>query len=244
MIAAAYLENLPASTKLVLLAVADSCDEQTRESAPGLPKIRAWSGLKRSQALAVVADLCRDVPGTRPAYLEHVGKGRVGRRAVYRVFPQGVPAIPKPEEVVARFERSSPPVDNSVEKGPADWTLDLEEGPISAIEGPAQTGPLHASTSVSSARRETPTPLRPVDRRPTSSAPSTGFPGARAASEEDRAIARRARGAHNVACHIAAHAAAGEIVPCGRCAHEAANSDPAKVAEAKALIRAALRGAS
>ena len=241
MIAAAYLEDLSPSTKLVLMAVADSCDEQTRESAPGLPKIRAWSGLKRSQALAVVAELCRPVEGVRPAYLEHVGKGRVGRRAVYRVFPQGVPAIPKPEEVVARFERSSPPVDNSVGEGPADWTLDLGEGPISAIEGPAQTGPLHASTSVSSARRGTETGSRPVDRRPTSSAPSTGFPGARAASEEERGIARRARGANNVACHIPEHAAAGEIVPCGRCAYAARNADPVKIAEAKALLRANLR---
>lgn len=244
MIAAAYLEDLTAASKLVLLAVADSCDEQTRESAPGLPKIRAWSGLKRSQALAVVAELCRDVPDGRPAYLEHVGKGRVGRRAVYRVFPHGVPAIPKPEEVVARFERSSPPVDNPVGEGPADWTLPLEEGPISAIEGPAQTGPLHASTSVSSARAATAGPPRPVDRRPTSSAPSTGFPGARAATEEDRAIARRARGAHNVACHVPEHAAAGEIVPCGRCAYAARQADPEKIAEAKAEIRAALRGAS
>lgn len=42
-------------------------------------------------------------------------------------------------------------------------------------------------------------------------------------------------------CHEPAHAAAGEIVPCGRCAHAAANSDPAKVAEAKALLRANLR---
>lgn len=242
MIAAAYLEDLSASTKLVLLAVADSCDEQTRESAPGLPKIRAWSGLKRSQALAVVAELCRPVPDVRPAYLEHVGKGRVGRRAVYRVFPEGVPAIPKPEEVVARFERSSPPVDNPVGEGPADWTLDLGEGPVSPIEGPAQTGPLHASTSVSSARRGTETGSRPVDRRPTSSAPSTGFPGARQPSEDERAIARRARGAHNVPCHVPQHAAAGEVMPCGRCAHAAANADPVKVAAAKAAVRAALRG--
>ncbi len=44
-----------------------------------------------------------------------------------------------------------------------------------------------------------------------------------------------------MACHIPEHAAAGEIVPCGRCAYAARNADPVKIAEAKALLRANLR---
>lgn len=236
LIAAAYLEDLTPSTKLALMAIADSCDEQTRESAPGLPKVRAWSGLKRSQALAIVAELCH-ATDVRPRYLEHVAKGRVGRRALYRVFPDGVPAIPKPEEVVARFERSSPPVENSGEEGPADWTLDLGEGPESGKEGPAQTGPLHASTSVSSTRATTAGPSRPVDGAPP--ARSTGFPGAR--QPADLPDPRTQPGHYTQPCPFHPDQPAGG---CGRCAHAAVNSDPDKIAQAKAEARAALRGAS
>jgi hypothetical protein len=238
MIAAAYLEDLEPSTRLILMATADSCDEQTRVAAPGLPKLRAWSGLSKSQVLKIIAKLETD------GLLTQTAKGNRGRRAEWRVFPNGVPAIPHPDEVAARYETPSTPVDNPVELGSVDATLLDAKGRVDPSNGSHPSDPFSTSTSVSSARRETPSPSRPVDRRPTSSAPSPGFPGARAATEEDRAIARRARGAHNVACHIEAHAAAGEIVPCGRCAHAAANSDPAKIAEAKALIRASLRGAS
>lgn len=228
LIAAAYLEDLSPSTKLALMAIADSSDEQTRESAPGLPKVRAWSGLKRSQALAIVAELCH-ATDTRPRYLEHVAKGRVGRRAVYRVFPDGVPVIPRPEEVVARFERSSPPVEKSGEEGPADWTLPLEEGPISPVEGPAQTGPLHASTSVSSARD-----LSGPDQ-PATPSRASGFPGARPAAE--RPDPRTQPGYYTQPCPLHPDQPAGG---CGRCAHAAVNSDPAKIAEAQARARADL----
>lgn len=241
MIAAAYLEDLNPAQRLILMAIADSSDEQTREAAPGLPKLRAWSGLGRSQTLATVAFLSSPTE-TRGPYLEHLAHGRIHRRAVYRVFPDGVPAIPHPDEVKARYELPTP-VDKPVQEGPEDWTLDYQEGPENTQEGPAQTGPLHASTSVSSARRDEPTPSRPVDKRPTSSAPSTGFPGARPRADDDaKGIARRARGAHDVPCHVEQHAAAGEVIPCGRCAHAAVNSDPAVVADAQARARAAARG--
>jgi hypothetical protein len=235
MIAAAYLEDLDASTKLVLMAVADSADEHTLEAAPGLPKLRAWSGLGRSQTLAVVAALRTPVEGVRPRYLEHVAQGRKGRRAVYRVFPEGLPIIPHPTEVAARYELSTTgdnPVDNLEGQGPADWTLDLSQGPAEASQGPAQTGPLHASTSVSSARRGTPTPRASVDK-PTSSA-STGFPGARS---QERPDPRTARGFHDQPCPL--HPS--EVVPCGRCANAAA--DPATVQAAAAEARAKIRGA-
>lgn len=238
LIAAAYLEGLPQGTKLVLMAVADSADEHTLESAPGLPKLRAWSGLGKSQALASVATL---IDGN---YLERIEAGRFGRRAVYRVFPSGVPAIPHPTEVAARYAPGSGPPDPTDDPEVVDDVVENSDdrvrptGPIGSDETPSRvrpTGPLHASTSVSKG-----SPFS-TGRQPTSSAPSTGFPGARAASEEERGIARRARGANNVACHIPEHAAAGEIVPCGRCAYAARNADPVKIAEAKALLRANLR---
>lgn len=233
MIAAAYLEHLDQGPKLLLMALADSCDEQTRLTAPGLPKLRAWSGLGRSQTLSLVGELCHPIPDIRPRYLERVARGRVGQRATFRVFPEGVPAIPHPDEIVARYELSTA-VDNSVEKGPADWTLDLGEGPISGQEGPAQTGPLHASTSVSSARRGPELGRRSVDKAPP--APSTGgFPGARA---NERPDPRTQPGFYRVPCPF--HA--GEVHPCGRCANEATKGDPVAKAAAIARARHAARG--
>lgn len=101
LIAAAYLENLPQATKLVLMAVADSADEHTLEAAPGLPKLRAWSGLGKSQALAVVKAL------VEAGWVERVEAGGRGRRAVFRVFPRGIPHIPHPDEVRDRYEPGS-----------------------------------------------------------------------------------------------------------------------------------------
>jgi hypothetical protein len=230
LIAAAYLEGLPQGRKLVLMAIADSADEHTLEAAPGLPKLRAWSGLGKSQALAIVAQL---VDGK---YLERLEAGRLGRRAVYRVFPLGVPAIPHPSEVAARYSTdAAEPVDNSAQEGPAGRTLGSDE----ASSRVRPTGPLHASTSVSRASAAS----EPVEtRRP----PASGFPGSRATAEEERGIARRARGANNVPCHVEAHAAAGETMPCGRCAHAAAedrrrNPDGHRqaIAAAKAAVAAA-----
>lgn len=223
MIAAAYLEELNPSAKLVLMAFADSGDEQTLESAPGFAKLRAWSGLKRSQTTATVAQL---VAGR---YVELVEGGRLGRRAVYRVFPDGVPAIPHPREVTARYSTdSSPPVENPAEEGPTHRPLGADPA---ATRG-RPTGPLQSFTSVSSAR----TVSEPVEtRRP----PAAGFPGSRATAEEDRAVARRARGAHNRPCPMHPD----EVVPCRRCAHVAANADPAVVAEARQQARAAVRAA-
>lgn len=238
LIAAAYLEGLPQGTKLALMAIADSGDEHTLESAPGLPKLRAWSGLSKSQALAVVAQLVAD------GLVERLEAGRLGRRAVYRVFPNGVPAIPHPSEVAARYEGGSgqqdPPViprvgDNDAQEGPAHATLGSGEAPTRV----RPAGPLHASTSVSIGA--TPS-TEPVETRRSAS----GFPGSRSSNaadvEEAKAIARRARGANDVPCPI--HPAM--IVPCGRCANEAAKVPPERRAEharkARQLIREAASG--
>jgi hypothetical protein len=230
LIAAAYLENLPQGTKLALMAIADSGDEHTLISAPGLPKVRAWSGLSKSQALAVIAQLVAD------GLVERHEAGRLGRRASFRVFPNGVPPIPHPSEVAARYEGGSgeqdPQViprvgDDASREGPADATLGSGLAPSRV----RPAGPLHASTSVSSAQRST----SPVETGRSAS----GFPGSRASSaataEEAQGIARRARGANDHPCPI--HP--GMIVPCGRCAHDRAT--PEQRAEAAKLARQLIR---
>lgn len=244
LIAAAYLEDLPQGTKLVLMAIADSGDEHTLESAPGLPKLRAWSGLGKSQALRVVAQL------VEAGYVKRVHGGRVGRRAVFRVFPQGVPPIPHPSEVAARFADEDPagshpcdPLDVSTvgdnvgdgqESRVAPTRPSQNRGSHETPERVAPMRPLHASTSVSSARDAT--------GQASQARPPSGFPGSRASYDEERGIARRARGAHNVPCPL--HPA--EVVPCGRCAHKAATDreDPqtaAQIAERKRAARTAAR---
>lgn len=224
-VAAAYLEGLDPSVKWVLAAIADSADEQTLESAPGLPKLRAWSGRSKSQVTRIVADL------EASGYIKRLSAGRLGRRAVYGVFPNGVPTIPHPDEVRDRY--AAAPVDN-VESSPQE---DQKEGRTDAPHRGAYDDswgapmrPLQSSTSVSIARAADNPPAPPVETRRSAS----GFPGSRASSNEQReeaqGIARRARGANDVACTL--HP--GMIVPCGRCAHEAA-----KVPEAQRLARLA-----
>lgn len=224
LIAAMYLEDLPQGRKLVLAAIADSADEHTLEAAPGLPKLRAWSGLSKSAALAQVKAL------EDSGLVQRIEAGRLGRRAVYRVFPAGVPAIPHPSEVAARYDTPAEPVDNSSQEGPAGRTL----GSCSTPSRVLPAGPLHASTSVSIGA----TPSEPVEtRRP--APPASGFPGSRASSEEERGIRNRAKGAHNQPCPFHAD----EVVPCGRCAWKAAQDrerDPEAPKRAINAARAAI----
>jgi hypothetical protein len=219
LIAAAYLEDLPQATKLVLMAVADSADEHTLEAAPGLPKLRAWSGRSKSQTLAIVRKLIDD------GYVEHLVTGRVGRRAVYRVFPAGVPAIPHPNEVAARYADDSEPVDNPPNEGPAGKTLDPTPGSGLPPSRVLPTGPLQSYPSVS------------TRAAPSTGAPGPGFPGSRATTAEERDIARRARGALNVPCPEHPD----QFVPCGRCAKAANEVNPVKVAAYLAEAKAAAR---
>lgn len=230
MIAAAYLEDLDPSERLVLMAVADSCDEQTRIAAPGLPKLRAWSGVSKSQVLRLIVKL----EGRR--YLHQTRQGNRGRRAEWQVFPDGVPPIPHPDEVAARYETPSTPVDNPVELGSTDAPLIDEMGRMDPGVGSHPSDPFISSTSVSSARATTAGPSRPVDDAPPARSTS-GFPGARKPAEQPDP--RTSRGHYTQPCPFHPDQPAGG---CGRCAHAAVNSDPEKVAQAKAEARAALRG--
>lgn len=79
----AALLPLPAAKKLVLMAFADSADKDTRVAMPGFDTVLQWSGLKRSQAYDVVAELVEE------GYLARRTAGRSGRRAEFYVFPRG-----------------------------------------------------------------------------------------------------------------------------------------------------------
>lgn len=82
----AALTTLPASTKLVLMAFADSADKDTRVAFPGMGNVMAWSGLKKSRALEVTRWLV-----TQGYLVRASGSNATGpkRRAEYLVFPAG-----------------------------------------------------------------------------------------------------------------------------------------------------------
>lgn len=223
LIAAAYVEGLTAPAKLVLMAFADSGDEHTRESAPGLPKLRAWSGLTKSPTMTHVKGL------VDAGLLVQITPGRRGRRAVYQVFPAGVPAIPHPREVAARYADDTEPVDNPSPNGSRQQDPNVELGSCETPHRVLPTGPLHASTSVSTRERPTPPASGRVEN-------SSGFPGARPPADDAQGIRRRAHGANDVPCTRHPE----HVVPCGQCANAALNADPAAVAAARQLARDAL----
>lgn len=82
----AALTTLPASTKLVLMAFADSADKDTRVAFPGLGNVMAWSGLRKSRALEVTRWLVGQGYLVRAAGSTATGPRR---RAEYLVFPAG-----------------------------------------------------------------------------------------------------------------------------------------------------------
>ena len=98
---------LPASTKLVLLAFADSADGVTRLAYPGLEAVQEWGSVGRSRAMEIVAELV-DL-----GLLEKRRAGHRGRRAEYLVFPRGCcpvhPAPPADDDLDGDTEGSGVP---------------------------------------------------------------------------------------------------------------------------------------
>jgi hypothetical protein len=83
--------RLNPSTKLALLAFADSADSATQIAFPGLEAVMEWASVSRSRAAAVVAEL------VDAGLLRHHRPGHRGRRAEYVVFPGGCcDAHPRP----------------------------------------------------------------------------------------------------------------------------------------------------
>lgn len=232
LIAAAYVEDLDPTVKLVLMAVADSADEHTLEAAPGLPKLRAWSGRSKSQALRIVEAL------EAAGYLARVEAGRAGRRAVYRVFPAGVPAIPHPDEVRDRYvvpngdNPESYPQDDAAQ-GRTHATLRV----ASEASRVAPMRPLQSSTSVSMGSSSPQSTGPGVDRPTTTSRPShprSGFPGAQWAREDGTPAPRSRNEGPPCPYHP------DNRVPCPSCAAAAvaAEDAAATIAEARRAITA------
>jgi len=83
--------KLGASSKLALMAFADSADAHTQIAFPGLEAIMEWANVSKSQAQALVSDLAAE------GYLRKHRAGHRGRRAEYIVFPEGCcDAHPRP----------------------------------------------------------------------------------------------------------------------------------------------------
>lgn len=87
---------LPPSTKLALMAFADSADRHTHLAMPGLEQVMRWASVGRSRAAEIVAELA-DLQ-----LLDKHAAGHRGRRAEYVVFPNGCCA-----------EHIRPPADDS-----------------------------------------------------------------------------------------------------------------------------------
>lgn len=84
--------RLNPSTKLALLAFADSADHSTHIAFPGLEAVMEWANVSRSRAAAIVAELV-DVD-----LLQRHRAGHRGRRAEFVVFPLGCcDAHPRPD---------------------------------------------------------------------------------------------------------------------------------------------------
>lgn len=120
--------RLNPSTKLALLAFADSADSATHIAFPGLDAVQEWASVSRSRASAIVAEL------VDAGLLHHHRPGHRGRRAEYVVFPHGCcPAHPRPLD------------DDRDAMGPAGDTQSAEKGSCG-----------QDSASVNGARRQDP----------------------------------------------------------------------------------------
>ena len=99
MVVAAYLPEdvVTQGQKLALMKICDSADDETRLSKPGLRRLRAWVGVTEKRCMTIVTEL------VAKGLIERVETGKAGRRAVYRVFPMGVPPIPSNDDLEARF---------------------------------------------------------------------------------------------------------------------------------------------
>ena len=226
----AALTDLQPSTKLVLMCMADSANKDDRVGHPGLDAVRQWSGLGKSRALEVIAELITKGYLVRQAY------GQKGRRAEYVVFPHGCCA----EHAPLRGYEARPAADaddgsavpdpsDSVENGSGVPDPMNSQGPGQGPgEGPAITGPL-------------PTSVTPPTTAEGASHPSSGE------REQPPSIPSTPDGVHRTCGEHRDRPALGPCPPCGdwRRAVDAAQAQLAtELAERAAAERRASRQAA
>lgn len=134
----AATSTLPPSKKLALMALADDADKITRIGSVGLEGIMAWSGLKKSRALAVLAELVTE------GYIRRHQAGRIGRRAEFVVFPAGCCALHGP--VKPGSGQADPVGNGSGGSGTADPSGSSPADPKEEVEGPKE-GPVEGPTA-------------------------------------------------------------------------------------------------
>ncbi|MFJ3248438.1 hypothetical protein [Streptomyces sp. NPDC086782] len=146
MVIAAYLPDdvVNQGQKLALMKICDSADDETRLSKPGLRRLRAWTGVSEKRCITIVTQL------VAKGLVERVETGKAGRRAVYRVFPMGVPPIPSNDDLDARFKEAdaapkNPRLDRSyaaraAPSKPAMTHEDIDARALAAGEGVREAG--------------------------------------------------------------------------------------------------------
>ncbi|GAA2154056.1 hypothetical protein GCM10009760_52560 [Kitasatospora kazusensis] len=98
MILASYLPKdlVNPTQKLMMQKLADSADDETRLSRPGMNRMVAWVGVGEKRCTTIITEL------VAKGLVERVEVGRPGRAAVYRVFPLAVPEMPKADDLRAQ----------------------------------------------------------------------------------------------------------------------------------------------
>ncbi|MGW4048856.1 hypothetical protein [Streptomyces sp. NPDC004721] len=146
MVVAAYLPGdvVNQTQKLALMKICDSADDETRLSKPGIRRLRAWVGVTEKRCMTIVTEL------VAKGLIERVEVGKQSRRAVYRVFPMGVPPTPSNDDLDARFKEAdaapkNPRLDRSyaaraAPSKPAMTHADIDVRALAAGEGVREAG--------------------------------------------------------------------------------------------------------
>lgn len=246
----AALSELPASKKLVLMACADSADKDTRIALPGFDNIVRWSGLKRSRAMEVIAELVAE------GYLVRRSSGRAGRRAEFYVFPAGCCAMHGPLPLLRSGSAQPDPAAAAPESPSGTPSASATPDPVGSAGpdaqpevqgpevGPVWTGPLPSSevlppqpptlsggrTPRSTTRRTRPSRANGTNPRALQAAED------RAASERRQAAAASERQAKVQAIAACPRCSKAGYLPNGKvCDHDP--DTPQRAARGLALVR-------
>lgn len=176
----AAVTPLAPSTKLVLMALADSADKETRVAIPGMDQMVTWSGLSKSQTLRVLAWLIDE------GYVARLSKARKGHRAEYLVF-SSVPCCDQHGPAAGSHDRDPDESEASHARDPED---DPGEHHGSHERDPAQGPGSHNGSHKGSHPDATPPYLRISHTEPDGSAAAQPQPDPDATQSADVESAR------------------------------------------------------